>query len=98
MRAAFISGLVLLTGCVVERPVIVERPCLGFNVGQTTEAEVISRCGQPESQINSASGLTLNFNNPGSGLQIFEFDRNGVLQGYSGAQTSPLYIQPYSGR
>jgi hypothetical protein len=98
MRAVLLGGLVLLTGCVVEHPIIVDYPCSGFKVGQTTEAEVISKCGQPESQMNSAGGLTLNFKNPGSALQIFEFDGNGVLKGYSGAQGSPLSIQPYSGR
>jgi hypothetical protein len=98
MRVFFVSLVLLLSACTDESEVLVAHPCYGFHIGETTESEVISRCGQPASQINSATGSTLDFRNFGSGLQIFQFDRNGVLIGSSDTQNSPLSIQPYSAR
>jgi hypothetical protein len=91
MRFSFPVAAAVLVGCTVNYPVLVEHSCYGFTIGKTDKTEVISKCGQPQSQVDSASGSTLNFAPPGSGVQVFDFDANGILRGFSNPQT-PLFV------
>jgi hypothetical protein len=97
MRFSFLFTTVMLVGCTANYPVLVRYSCSDFTIGETDKAEVISKCGQPHAQLVSASGSTLNFILPGSGLQVFDFDANGILRGFSNPQTPSFSLHPYSG-
>jgi hypothetical protein len=97
MLFLFLFTTVMLVGCTVNYPVLVTYSCSDFTIGKTDKAEVINKCGQPQSQLDSASGSTLTFRPPSSGLQVFDFDTNGILRGFSNPQIPPLFVHPYPG-
>jgi hypothetical protein len=96
MRFPSLFAIVMLVGCTVGYLVLLEYPCDGFTVGKTTKAEVINRCGSPQSEVDSAGGSELNFKPPGSSLRVFDFDRNGILRGFSNPQTPSFSVHPYT--
>jgi len=97
MRFMLLFATVMLVDCTVNYPVLVRYSCSDFTIGKTDRAEVINKCGQPQSQLDSASGSTLNFMPPGSGLQVFDFDADGILRGFGNPQTPSLSVHPYPG-
>jgi hypothetical protein len=84
MRRLFLSAIIMLAGCVVDQPMVVQSACTGFVIGKTTRAEVLNKCGLPKTHYEGTEGSALLYENSGR-IQNFGFDANGVLNSTSGS-------------